>query len=404
MTEDLPHKVEAFCTASIRGPLDDAARLLAQTPEIAGYGFAPAVVLGDAVRVRDALRLDPGGATRRDERTGWTPLHAACASRWHQIEPGRADGLLAVVRLLLDAGADPVGRANGRWRPLRCAIASGNSGPSNLGVVRLLLERGAVPDDHDLYLAGFAHDRVPLLRLLLARIPDVRTVVAQAFAAAVSSGDIETLRLLLDAGADPNRYLDDDRRPASAVRSALIAGCGTAFVELLLAHGAGETDAERFLRACVHGAREEARVQVDRDPGLLARLGDGGGAALAAAAGRGDSGAVALMLDLGFPISARGGDGATALHAAAYGGHADTVRLLLERGADVRARDTTWNGTPLVWAAVGSGEGHDTREGDWVETARVLIQHGASADDVELSPDDPAQPSAQLAAFLRGDA
>ena len=57
----------------------------------------------------------------------------------------------------------------------------------------------------------------------------------------------------------------------------------------------------------------------------------------------------------------------------------------------------------LVWAAVGSGEAHDDREGDWLETARVLIEHGASA-HVELSPDSPKQPSAQLAAFLRGDA
>ncbi|MGH3177774.1 MAG: hypothetical protein ACRDPF_28345, partial [Streptosporangiaceae bacterium] len=29
---------------------------------------------------------DPGLATRPDERTGWTALHAACASRWHRLD------------------------------------------------------------------------------------------------------------------------------------------------------------------------------------------------------------------------------------------------------------------------------------------------------------------------------
>ena len=63
------------------------------------------------------------------------------------------------------------------------------------------------------------------------------------------------------------------------------------------------------------------------------------------------------MLELGFSVDVSGGDaGGTALHAAAYAGAVGTVRLLLDHGADVEARDATWNSTPLVWAAIGSGE------------------------------------------------
>ena len=68
-----------------------------------------------------------------------------------RLDPARAEGLLAVARMLLAAGADPNGRtgeARGGWTSLCCAVA----GAANPLITRLLLERGAVPGDHDLYL------------------------------------------------------------------------------------------------------------------------------------------------------------------------------------------------------------------------------------------------------------
>ena len=171
-TTDLARQADMFCEASIRDWTGRAVRMLAATPELAGYNFATAVILGDADRVRAEIARDPGLATRVDARTGWTALHAACASNWHRLDPARAGGLLAVVRILLDAGADPGGHARaarprGGWTPLRCAVA----GSANPPVVALLLERGAVPDDHDLYLAGFGGDDHESLRLLLGPPP-----------------------------------------------------------------------------------------------------------------------------------------------------------------------------------------------------------------------------------------
>jgi hypothetical protein len=89
-TLDLAQKVDAFLDASIRDGTGRAARLLAGTPEIAGYDFRTAVVLGDAVRVQEMLRRDPGLARRPDPRSGWTPLHAVAASRWHRLDPAPA--------------------------------------------------------------------------------------------------------------------------------------------------------------------------------------------------------------------------------------------------------------------------------------------------------------------------
>jgi ankyrin repeat protein len=439
---DLADKADAFCEASIRGNMGRAARILAETPAVADHSFAAAVVLGDADRVGDELRREPGLATQSDPRTGWTAIHAACASRWHQLEPARAEGLLAVARLLLDAGASPLaqrahwtGRATG-WSPLRCVVAAANSGPSNRLVVELLLDRGAVPNDHDLYLAGFAHDRHELLPLLLAHVPDVREIAEQALAAPVSSGDAESALLLLQAGADPQRYVDDDGRPTPVVSAALRAGCGYEFLALLLAHGAdpkaagpdGRTphrlavaagrsdlaellrrsgadddasDVDRFLSACRRADRAEADRLLDADPGLVDRLADDERVAILRAAESGDTAAVELMLDLGFPLDTRSDEGATPLHAAAYAGSAATVSLLLDRGAGIDARDAAWDSTPLDWAAVGSGERPTTdANADWVETVRILLDRGASTDGITLEPDDPKAPSPEVAELL----
>ena len=439
-TTDLARQADAFCEASIRDWTGRAVRMLAATPELAGYSFATAVILGDAGRVRAEITRDPGLATRMDPRTGWTPLHAVCASKWNQLDPARADGLTEVARLLLDAGADPVGRAGGQggrggWTPLRCAVA----GATNPPVVALLLERGAVPDDHDLYLAGFGGDDHQSLRMMLDHTDDVAGIAEMALAAPLSQNDAEGIRLLLEAGADPRRYADDDGAPASAAYEAVQSGCSAELLDLLLAHGAepdrparqgrspytlallqgradladllrrygaadDSTDTDRFLAALQHADQAAVREQVDREPGLAGRLSPAQEAdALIRAAETGHTAALTLMLDLGFGVDAHGGEnGGTALHAAAYAGSADAARLLLDRGADVNARDENWDSHPLVWAAIGSSEKPFLNpHPDWAGTVRALLQAGANAADVSLSPDDDHPPSPEVAALLK---
>jgi ankyrin repeat protein len=438
-TTGLAQQAEAFCEASIRDWTGRAARMLAATPQIASYSFATAVILGDADRVRTEIGRDPGLATRPDASSGWTPLHAASASRWHRLDPGRAEGLLAVARMLLDAGADPNGSTGGQvghggWTPLRCAVA----GAANPPITRLLLERGAVPGDHDLYLAAFGEDGHECLRLLLGHAADVAQIARMALAAPISTNYTEGLRLLLEAGADPNSYADDADSPAPAVYAAVRSGCSAELAGLLLAHGAnpdtpgpdgrspytlatvqGRTDlamllrrygagddttgTDRFLAACQHADQAAIQQQLTQDPGLPGRLtGAQQAAAMIRAAETGNTAALALMLDLSFPVDARGDDGNTALHAAAYSGSAPAVRLLLERGADIEARDTNWNSTPIEWAAVGSGEQPAGNAGpDWTAVVQALLGAGASAGDITLSPDDPKPPSPEVAALLR---
>jgi ankyrin repeat protein len=437
---DLARLAEVFCEASIRDWTGRAARMLAEHPELAAYNVATALVLGDADQVRDELARDPGLATRVDDRTGWTALHAACASKWNQLDPARADGLTEVARLLLDAGADPVSPAGGQggrggWTPLRCAVA----GATNPPVVALLLERGAVPDDHDLYLAGFGGDHHQSLQMMLDHAGDVAGIAEMALAAPLSQDDAEGVRLLLEAGADPLRYADDDGAPGSAVYEAVKAGCSAELLGLLLTHGAEPdrpspggrspytlarlqgrddladllrrhgaaddiSDTDRFLAALQHADQAAVREQLARDPDLPGRLEAVQQAdALIRAAETGHTAALAQMLDLGFPVDAHGGDqGGTALHAAAYAGSADATRLLLDRGADVEARDETWDSHPLVWAAIGSSERRDLNSHpDWAGTVQALLAAGANAADVTLSPDEDHPPSPDVEALLR---
>jgi ankyrin repeat protein len=442
-TAELGQRVEEFLVASVRDWTGRAARMLARDPWIAGYDVRTAVVLGDAARVGEMLAREPGMAARTDEKTGWTALHLVCASRWHRLDPARAGGLTEVARRLLAAGADPAARPDGegrQWSPLLCAVA----GEPNPAITGLLLEHGARPDDHVLYLAAFESGHA-CLRLLLPYAPDI--AASTALSAPISTGDVTGARLLLDAGADPNHPLEagllgeshEQEPPVPPLSAAVDLESGSEMVRLLLERGADPhvpgwhgrnpyqqavrtgqgqvadllarhgastalSPADEFLAACRRADRAAATAVLAAAPGLADRLTAEDYRILTDAADHGHTEAVRLMLDLGFPPGARPepGDGATALHLAAAAGSTGTVRLLLDRGADIEARDTAWNSTPLEWAIVGSGMrlGHDPAP-DWPATVSVLLDAGASTGGIVLSPDDPKPPSPEVAALLR---
>jgi ankyrin repeat protein len=171
------------------------------------------------------------------------------------------------------------------------------------------------------------------------------------------------------------------------------------------------TAADEFLTACRRADRAAVTALLAAAPGLAARLTEDH-RVFTDAVGHGDTEAVRLMLDLGFPpvVRSEPDDGATALHLAAAAGSTETVRLLLDRGAGIGARDTTWNSTPLGWAIVGSGmrRDHDPAP-DWPATVSVLLDAGASAARDRVVPRRPQttqprgrRPAARLRNRRRG--
>ena len=109
--------------------------------------------------------------------------------------------------------------------------------------------------------------------------------------------------------------------------------------------------------------------------------------ALFMAAGRGDVGAMKVVLAKGFDVTAHGLGQATALHVAASRGHVRCVDFLLQAGADPNARDIQGR-TPLHEAAFVREQSHQT----W----NALVAGGARDDIPDRDGHTPASLSMSL--------
>jgi ankyrin repeat protein len=188
-----------------------------------------AITGGEVDAVRELVREDPSLASARDGNG----LPVLLLALFHQQRPA-ADALLEAepelgvleaaaagrperLRELLDADPDAIReRTSEGFTTLGLAAFLG--GPD---VVRLLLERGADPDDdadnrfgvRPVHAAGAARDH-ETMRLLLEAGADPNQRQQGGFVPlheAAHSDDVEMARLLLDHGADPALAADDGR-------------------------------------------------------------------------------------------------------------------------------------------------------------------------------------------------
>ncbi len=99
---------------------------------------------------------------------------------------------------------------------------------------------------------------------------------------------------------------------------------------------------------------------------------------VAHAAQQNNTKAVRVMLEAGWPVDARGQHGGTALHWAAWHGNATLVRLLLQHRASLELKDSTYQGTPLVWARHGSQNSWFRQTGDYGQVIAAIEAGHAS--------------------------
>jgi ankyrin repeat protein/mono/diheme cytochrome c family protein len=256
--------------------------LLAAESTAAGGKLFQAIREGDRSAV-DTLLKSGSDVNVRDE-LGNTPLMAAALN---------ADS--AMLELLLGAGADV-------------------NATNKAGVSALL--RAATFEDK--------------VRLLVAKGANVRARSrfgnTALILAARRPGNSRAVQYLLDQGADPN--------------ATNVLGSSA----LMAAAAAPDTDSVRALLD--RGADMEARPMMNS----LGFAWGGGRTALMWAAFQGNEPLARLLLERGAKVNAFT-PGGSALAQAAWGGHVGMARLLLDAGAQVDQRDLIANYTPLHWAA-----------------------------------------------------
>jgi ankyrin repeat protein len=402
--------------AALGGRPDRVEALLEHDPGLARAGFDVALVLGDPTAVAAALDRDRALLGREVPDTGKLPLSCCCHSTCLQPQSRRADALLATIELLLDRGAHPNEVHHNEYGAM--SVLYGAAGVAhNPAATRLLLERGANPDDGEsVYHACEAQDTTCLEILL-----DAGATVRGTNALGNAIGDARKVRVLLEQG--------DLRASDPELRDALLYARDPAVVELLIAHGADLDARDRYGRtpymraarfksdatmkllaaagasteldpaaawvgAIVRGDHERASRVRAQNPELVLSHDDK--EELPRWASAGDDDVVARLIEAGVPLDARGIDDGTALHYAGMWGRGSTVELLLARGAevDIMAGPREHPGTPLAWTAWGSRALPNAAErlDGYLGAATALLAAGARVREgmIEVAADDVA--------------
>jgi len=317
------------------------------------------------------LLLRAGADAKATNEYGATALYAAA---------GNADP--AMTTKLLAAGADPNAALMSGETPLMLAAREGNT-----ATVHALLEGGADPNAQEkngrqtALMWAIAEQHHPdVVKELVQHKADVNAKSKNGFTALMfaSRGDVESTRILLNAGADPNAFIPDWGGTALIIASTM---GQTDVVEALLDKGADPNYKDGNSFTALHSAVRDSDYGEDRaqrEAGVatvkvLLKHGADPNARL-----HQDKPTVRATNELEY-------EGATPIALAAEVSNLDAIRALVEGGGDPNI-PTAKGTTPLILT---SGAGTDVQRARSLderalalETVKFLVAHGADVNAV----------------------
>lgn len=432
LTDPVSAFIEAACSPRDdhrSGTVEEAEAIRARYPQVAASSIYSAALLGDAPAIRSFLAVDPTGAAAKGGPMGWDPLTYLCFSRYLRLDRPPSQTFVTAARTLLDAGASP----NTGWieiidspnpRPILESAVYGAAGVAqHAGLTRLLLERGADPNDEETAYHVIETSDNTVLSILLESGKFNGQSLATALLRKCDWHDLDGLRLLLEHGADPNWVT---RWGYTGLHQALRRDNRMEMIELLIDRGAdatlpgrdgrsalliaarrGRADAlelfenrgtpfsltgvDALIAACALDHKGQIRSLPEASPSIQAELVAEGGTLLAEFSGNGNLAGVRNLLDLGVSVNARyrEGDGyygiakeSTALHVAAWRAQPNVVKDLIARGAPVGALDGQGR-TALQLAVKACVDSYWTRLRS-PQSVAALLEGGASTEGIEL--------------------